>query len=198
MPTTVEFYPKGREAEGMREGDFLLTHDKNIIGWLVRFGQRLRYEEHYARWNHAVLVLSEDGRIAEALSMGVVENHISKYQGEDYYLVRLRDVSDEDRKQVVAFARSVLDSPDRTEYGWPTFASIILMLLTNSRWVFGMVGTAICSGFVAEALVRTGAIFEKPPGHMMPADLAKEYLDASQAAAKDPSGRASGVYRHVD
>jgi hypothetical protein len=45
------------------------------------------------------------------------------------------------------------------------------------------VGTAICSGFVAEALVRTGVIFEKPPSHMMPADLAKKYLTASQAAA---------------
>ncbi len=59
MPTTVEFYPKDQQAVGMREGDFLLTHDKNIIGWLVRFGQRLRYEEPYARWNHAVLVLSD-------------------------------------------------------------------------------------------------------------------------------------------
>jgi hypothetical protein len=39
--------------------------------------------------------------------------------------------------------------------------------------VFGLVGTAICSGFVAEALVRTGVIFEKPPSHMMPSDLAK-------------------------
>ncbi len=183
MPTTVEFYPKDREAEGMREGDFLLTHDKNIIGWVVRFGQRLRYEERYARWNHAVLVLSEDGRIAEALSMGVVEDHISKYQGEDYYLVRLRDVSDEDRKQMVAFAESVLKAPYRTRYGWPTLTSIVLTLLTNSRWVFGRVDTAICSGFVAEALVRTGAIFEKPPSHMMPADLAKEYLGEAQEGA---------------
>jgi hypothetical protein len=45
-----------------------------------------------------------------------------------------------------------------------------------------MVGTAICSGFVAETLVRTGVIFEKPPSHMMPADLAKKYLTPSQAA----------------
>ncbi len=84
---------------------------------------------------------------------------------------------------MMAFARSVLDSPDRTEYGWLTIASIILTLLTSSRFVFGMVGTAICSGFVAEALVRTGIICEKPPSHMMPADLAKMYLTVSQAAA---------------
>ncbi len=173
MATTVEFYPENRQAEEMREGDFLLTHGEYVISWFIRLGQRLRHEERYARWNHAALVLSSDGRIAEALSTGVVENDISKYQGTDYYLVRLRDVSDEDRKQMMAFANSVLSAPYRTEYGWITIASIILTLLTSSRLVFELVGTAICSGFVAEALVRTGIIFDKPPSHMMPADLAK-------------------------
>lgn len=183
MATTVKFYPKDRAAEEMREGDFLLTHGDYLVSRLIRFGQRLRHEDRYARWNHAVLILSEDGRIAEALSQGVVENHISKYEGEDYYLVRLQGVRDEDRNQMMVFARSVLDSLDRTEYGWLTIASMILTLLTSSRFVFGMVGTAICSGFVAEALVRTGVIFEKPPSHMLPADLARKYLTPSQAAA---------------
>ena len=81
--------------------------------------------------------------------------------------MQLQGVSDEDRNQMMAFARSVLDSPDRTEYGWLIIASIILTLLTSNRFVFGMVGTAICSGFVGEALVRTGVIFDKPPSHMI-------------------------------
>jgi hypothetical protein len=183
MSTTVEFYPESQTADEMREGDFLLTHGDYLVSRLIRFGQRLSHEERYARWNHAVLVLSKDGRIAEALSQGVVETHVSKYEGKDYYLVRLQGVSDEDRGQMMAFANSVLSSPDRTEYGWLTIASIILTLLTTSRFVFGMVGTAICSGFVAETLVRTGVIFEKPPSHMMPADLAKKYLTPSQAVA---------------
>jgi len=183
VTATVEFYPKNREAETMRGGDFLLTHGDYVISQLIRFGQRLRHEERYARWNHAVLVLSEDGRIAEALSRGVEENNISDYEGKDYYLVRLQGVSDEDRAQMITFARSVLDSPDRTEYGWLTIASIVLTLLTSSKFVFGMVGTAICSGFVAEALVRTGVIFDKPPSHMMPADLASKYLTAAEATA---------------
>ena len=87
MATPVEFYPENQEAEEMREGDFLLTHGQYAVSWLIRLGQRLRYEDRYARWNHAALVLSREGRIAEALSMGVVENNISKYQGTDYYLV---------------------------------------------------------------------------------------------------------------
>ncbi len=76
---------------------------------------------------------------------------------------------------MMAFADSVLNTDDRTEYGWPTILSIILTLLTGSRLVFGMAGTAICSGFVAEALVRAGEIFDKPPSHMLPADLASHY-----------------------
>jgi hypothetical protein len=188
MPITTEFYPENQTAEEMHEGDFLLTRGDYLVSRLIRFGQRLRHEERYAQWNHAVLVLSKDGRIAEALSKGVVENHISKYHGKRYYLVRLQGVRDEDRNQMMAFAASVLESSDRTEYGWLTIASIILTLLTSSRLVFGMAGTAICSGFVAEALVRTGIIFDKPPSHMMPADLAKKYLSASQAAALEPKG----------
>ena len=81
MRTSVEFYSKNEEAEAMREGDFLLTHGDYIVSRLIRFGQRLRHEERYARWNHAVLVLSEDGQIAEAPSHGVVENNISDYLG---------------------------------------------------------------------------------------------------------------------
>jgi len=77
----------------------------------------------------------------------------------------------------------VLDSPDRTEYEWLTIVSIILTLLTSSRFVFETMGIAICRGFVAEALVRLGIIIEKPPSHMMSADLAKKDLTASQAAA---------------
>lgn len=183
MPTTIEFYAENETAQEMRKGDFLLTHGDYLVSRLIRFGQRLRYEQQYARWNHAVLVLSEDGRIAEALSQGVVETNIADYEGKDYYLVRLQGVSEEDREEMMTFANAVLSSPDRTEYGWLTIVSIILTLLTGSKLVFGMVGTAICSGFVAEALVRTGVIFEKPPSHMMPADLAKKYLTVAQAAA---------------
>lgn len=183
MGATVEFYPGNEEVEEMRKGDFLLTHGTYLTSKLIRFGQRLRYDERYARWNHAALVIGEDGSIAEALSKGVVKNNITDYRGKDYYLVRLQGVSDEDREQMMAFAHAVLHSEDRTEYGWLTIVSIIFTLLTTSRAVFGMVGTAICSGFVADALVRTGVIFDKPPSHMMPADLAQKYLSAPQAAA---------------
>jgi len=170
----VRFYRSGEEIEGYEGGDFLLTRGDYWTSRLIQFGQGLRTDKRYARWNHAVLVLNEQGDIAEALSDGVVCNHISKYTAPACHLVKIT-ASDQDRSQMMEFAESVLRSCDRTEYGWLTILSIILTLLTGSRLVFGMVGTAICSGFVAEALVRTGEIFDKPSSHMMPADLAAHY-----------------------
>ncbi len=43
--------------------------------------------------------------------------------------------------------------------------SIVLTLLIGSRLALGVVGTAICSGFV----------FDKRPSHVMPADLARTF-----------------------
>jgi len=182
--TVVRFYESGEEIEGYEGGDFILTRGEYWTSKLIRFGQGLRTDKMYAWWNHAALVLNENGDIAEALSNGVVCNHISRYTSPACYLVKIT-ASDEDRRQMTAFAESVLTSPDRTEYGWLTILSITLTLLTGSRLVFGVAGTAICSGFVAEALVRTGEIFDKPPSHMMPADLAKHYRASNRARSSD-------------
>jgi hypothetical protein len=182
METSTIFYPEGQGAQEVRPGDFLLTHGDYPTSRLIRLSQRLRYEERYARWSHVALITSADGDLAEAASTGIVSGHIRDYLGTDYHLVPLQNVSDEDRGQVKKFADNVLHAPYRTEFAWYVVASVMLTLLTNSRFVFGMVGTATCSGFVAEALVRTGIIFEKPPSHMTPADLAMKYLKKDLAA----------------
>jgi len=54
-----------------------------------------------------------------------------------------------------------------------TLLAIALQLSTGSRFGFARASTAICSGFVADALTRAGYIFERPPSFTMPADLAK-------------------------
>lgn len=53
--------------------------------------------------------------------------------------------------------------------------SIAYSLLTGGKFTFGLEGQAICSGLVARAMERTGAIFNRTPSHIMPADLAKYY-----------------------
>lgn len=173
----VAHYPKGVEASQLRGGYFIVTHGTHVMSRLIRFGQSLRFRgerRKFAHWNHVALVLDEQGTLGEALSAGVVQTNISKYHGSDYFVVQV-ECSDEDREQVLAFARAVLTAPSRTSYGWSTIASLAFSQLTGSRLVFGKIGTAICSGFVSEALVRTGVIFPRPAAYMTPADLAEHY-----------------------
>ena len=172
-------YGPGESAETFATGDIVLTHGDYWTSRIIRFGQRLRFRgarRRYAHWNHVALVLDEHGNLGEALSDGVVETHISKYEGTEYHLVPVQ-CSDEDRTQIAVFATAVLHAPSRTKYGWVTIASLFFTLTLGSKLVFGKIGTAICSGFACEALVRTGAIFPRPPAYMMPADVA-EYFKA--------------------
>ncbi len=163
------FAPVGVESEIPEPGDFILTSGDYWSSKLIRWGQHLRFDAQFARYNHAALVIGHDGELAEALGQGVVESHVSKYRPEDYYVVKV-GASEEDQEQIVRYAEAVLAA--RYRYGWLTIVSVTLTLLTGSSLVFGMAGTAICSGFVASGLVRAGYIFPVPPDHMTPADLA--------------------------
>jgi hypothetical protein len=117
-----------------------------------------------------MLVLDRAGRTAHATGGGLVEGTMRDLRDKSYALVQL-DCSDEDRAQVVAYAEAQLRR--HPTWGWLTAASQLFSLLTGSRVVFGKLGTITCSGFAAEALLRTGAIFERPAALMSPADLAK-------------------------
>lgn len=174
---TVDFLPAGESADGLETGYIVLTHGAHWTSKMIRFGQRLRFRgprRPFARWNHVALVLDPEGNLAEALSGGVEETNLSKYTGTDYHLVRVQ-CSDEDREQIGAFAAAILNAPGRTKYGWVTIVSLFFTLGFGSTIMFGKIGTAICSGFASEALVRTGAILPRPPAYMMPADVAEHF-----------------------
>jgi hypothetical protein len=173
----VEHFGPGESAENLEAGFIVLTHGDHWTSRLIRFGQRLRFRgprSKFARWNHVALVLDAEGNLGEALSDGVVRTNLSKYEGTDYHLVRV-ECALTDREQIVAFAAAVLDSPQRTKYGWLTIFSLFFTLAFGSTLMIGKTGTAICSGFASEALVRMGAIFPRPPAYMMPADLAEHF-----------------------
>ncbi len=172
---SVERFGAGASAAGLRPGDLVFTHGTHWPARLIRFGQCLRFtgpRAPFAYWNHVALVLGASGDLAEALSPGVVRTNIAKYERTDYHLVRVES-SAADQEQILRFAESVLAA--RWRYGWVTILGLALTLLTGSRFTVGRVGTAICSGFAAEALVRNGTIFARPPAYMMPADLAEHY-----------------------
>lgn len=168
------FYaPAGTDATTFEPGDFLLTRGDYWSSRIIRLGQRFRFPKEFARYNHAALVLDSNGSIVEALGQGIVKRHVSEYRPKNYYLVKI-EASDEDREQIVRYAESVLEA--RYRYGWLTIVSVGLSLLTGSSLVFARASTAICSGFVSDALVRAGYVFPKPPAFMVPADLA-EFFD---------------------
>ncbi len=173
--TSVERFGTGASAADLRPGHLVFTHGRHWPARLIRFGQKLRFtgpRAPFAYWNHVALVLGPSGDLAEALSSGVVRTNIAKYERTDYDLVRVESTT-EDEREILLFAESVLLA--RWRYGWVTILGLALTLLTGSRLTVGRVGTAICSGFAAEALVRNGTIFTRPPAYMMPADLAEHY-----------------------
>jgi hypothetical protein len=170
-------------------GDFILTHGRGFLSWLIRFGQRLRFfgeNRKYAWWSHAALITSADGEIIEADGDCVIRAHLSDYTPTEYYIVRLSpELADQrDRNQMVAFAVSSL----REKYDHLAAISIALSLLTGSRLAFYFEGQSMCSGLVARALERTNAIFKRSPAHTLPADLAMSF-----EVQAPPRGTAKGT-----
>src|SRR5205085_771626 len=141
-------------------GDFILTHGGEFFSRVIQFGQGLRFtgkDAPYTYWNHSALIVSADGAIIEALGPGVRRNTLAAYHGTQYTVVHI-DASDEDRKEMVAFAEHFVGG----RYDWATIVSITLSLLTGAKFSFGFAGQQICSGLVARALERTTATQPSP------------------------------------
>jgi hypothetical protein len=146
--------------------------------WVIAtIGQRSN--AYWARYSHAALVtkVDSDGTVwlTEALARGVEERTFA-YQSGDYTHIPVA-MNDEDRAQVLEFARAVVEA--KTEYGFVLFATLAVYCLTTSlpgpTFVLAQSGTAICSGFVCDALTRTGIIWDREPYWQMPADIAAHF-----------------------
>lgn len=187
VTAAIQRYGPGEAATDGQPGDFILTHGGKLYDRLTQWAQSLRMhggDRKYTRWNHAAILVDTHGAIIEADGKGVCLENLSKYQPTEYYLVHI-DASQEDRAEEVSFARSCLGKP----YGKVTICSIFLSLITGTTLAFGLDGTEICSGLVAQSLVRTNVIFDKDPTHIMPADLAK-YFKVEPPAKGTPIGKA--------
>ena len=168
-------YGPGQALQNPVPGDFILTHGNSWTSKMIRFGQKLKYwgtDAIYTRWNHAAMIVSQNGDIIEALGGGVQKRNIAVYKGTEYHVISLQGVDATDRAHEVEFAEACLNE----SYGWLTIVSIALSLLFVSKFGFGLDGQEICSALVARCVERTGEIFPQDPWHIMPADLAK-YFD---------------------
>lgn len=171
----VTVHPAGTTARDLKAGDFLLTGVKGqgLVSLAIKLGSWMRgYDKLHRRFSHSALILNDRGDVAEALSKGVVVNHISRFHDDDYVVVHT-GIHTFDTSQVLQFVRSVVDA--RTKYGFVTFFGLAIYCLTGGQLCIQQAGTAICSGLVADALTRAGFIWERPPYAMMPADLAKHF-----------------------
>ncbi len=174
-------------------GDVILTHSpRGIFGWLIRFGQRLRYRSEYERpfawFNHVAVVVTPDEagdpRLVEALGEGVVETKAERYDLQWFAYIDT-NIPDEDRAKVVAYAERV--AAIQPSYGIVQIVSIAWALLTGGRFTVGINGTEICSSFAAKALRPGGYWWERPArgrrsnprmldeSYLMPADLAVSF-----------------------
>jgi hypothetical protein len=182
----VEHVPPGRRARDPRPGDFILTHGGELFSRLIQIGQAIRFrgpDAPFAYWNHTALVVSEDGGLIQALGAGVSRGALADYDETQYTVVPI-EASDEDRREMVAFAEHFIGA----KYDRATIVSIALSLLTGLKLSFGFPGQMICSGLVARALERSTAIFDEEPSHLMPADLAKLY-DVTPPSPIEPKGK---------
>lgn len=164
----------GEAPEVWVPGDFILSRGTSPLSRLISFGQSVRIhgrDRVFAHWSHAALVVSETGDLIEANRPGVIRSHVKDYEHIDYRVVHT-GADDHDRQQAVEFAEWCVD---HLKLGRLIFFSLGLSMLTGRKFSFFSDGTTLCSGLVARAQERTGAIFNRAPTHIAPADLAKYY-----------------------
>jgi len=182
--TWATAHPSGDTAQDLRVGDFLLTGatSRRFVSRAIKFGARLRgFDAKERRFSHTALIIGEDGDLAEALSKGVKHTHIAKYAPVDYVVVHT-GVDEHDQRQVLEFARSVLN--EKATYDSVEIVGLAIYCLTGAQLCIQKAGTAICSGFVSDALTRSDFIWPRPPFAMMPADLARYF----KAQLDNPTG----------
>lgn len=170
-----DWAPAGESAQQWQAGDIVLTHGSSLFAKLIGFGQRLRIhgdDRKYAWFTHAALVVGSAGELVEVMGNGIRRSSASVYRPQDYAVVRT-GAEPGDVKEMLQFADWAVSA--RPKYGWATIVSIGLTMLTGAKFAFFVSGEFICSGFVARAMERTGAIFSRDSAHITPADLAKYY-----------------------
>lgn len=167
------------QATPLAPGDVLLVKTHHFASRLIRFGQR-GYPPADRVWNHVAIVVSET-KIVEALTKGVVVSAIDKYPQKDVRAIVVKAKNWNGprapetyepvmRANAAAFAHLRIGEG----YGWATIAAIAVKVLTKGRVDFGISGTSICSGLVAQGLERLGYDWNPwDPAELTPAYLAK-------------------------
>ena len=171
----VERYGPGEDAADFDPGDFVLAHRHHALSGLISLAERRRFngaDAAFAHWSHAAVVVAGDGSLVEAETTGVVKSPISRYQDDEYHLIRLgSELTPAHRSKVVEYAQSQVGQA----FGYLDLAGAALHLLFGwpLRWM--RKNHQICSGLVTRALQQGGLVEDLDPALTLPADLAKAF-----------------------
>ena len=149
-----------------RAGDIFLEHDTDWPDRLIQLGQRIRSPKLASHWNHAGIVVDDGGRTVEATNKGVAYDTLGNPSRGETVVIPVEPA--EARAKVVEFAMQRVGD----KYSFAAIATIVVTLLTGSRWVWARRGTYICSGLVASALEFASIDMGDDPEWTWPAELA--------------------------
>ena len=158
----VEFYGPGEMPERIEPVDLIFRSGTEPLSHLIRFTTR-------SDKSHVAIVRRESGEIIHAVQRGVVQEYISKYEDDSYYLVRC-PMSDEDRAQCVDWLDWAVGSGFR--YDYVTLVMIWVFWVTGG-WLYigGGKSVGICSGLAAQALRAANYRFTHNPSVVIPKGL---------------------------
>lgn len=169
MPETeIHIFEPGEHVVA-EPGSIFLTSGPKAISRLIQLSQSLRHPQRYAKWNHAGVVL-RGGSTLESLWHGPEEGDLDNYT-DSYVAVISPDYHPHDRAQILAFCDEVLDH--RFRYNYIMIASLLVSLLTGTRFGLTHSTSVICSALVADALRPAGYVWPKASAWMMSGDLAQ-------------------------
>ncbi len=158
-------------------GDILLVHDFSFISKAIRLGERIKIFgnilrgratrldlKNASKWNHAALIVDENGGLLQALGHGITDGNVSDYKE---FKILKSNFTPEQLQSVLKFAKSCVGVP----YGYLDIVSIALdIFIPFAHFRDG--NTLICSQFVAKAWEHGGWICPKlDTSHVMPSDL---------------------------
>jgi hypothetical protein len=186
----ITVYPPNVPVPLCVPGSFMLRIGTDWLSRMVQFGQRVRIhgdDRKFTRWTHAAVVAGPDYVIHMA------DAGVAKMAVNDDVLLRTEraiveiEADECDRREVVEYAEWVFEHRDR--YGWINFVSASIAALTGAKFGFYVDSQLTCSSFVAQALERSSAIFDRNAINITPADLAKYYGADPSVVTSSHSGR---------
>ena len=164
-------------------GDIVLVHTPFVLskpgtwfGVLIRFGAWLRKDTRpYRHWNHAAVVLTSMGSLADPQARGVALTNLADYAPENYRVVHPYGYGQgeaHDAHQRATFAARQIGVP----YGWLSIVWQAVLILLGGRLVVDVDRSWFCSELAAAALLRSDIDLGMAPARVTPAHLAA-YFD---------------------